>query len=229
MTLVRTGASLAAAIVLVMTGTGSVKAEAEADALFGDLAGTTLYYDISVDEELSGHAEGKILRTKDGNWEIRMETKIEVEVIGGISIYSLHMSVSEVYGDGVLVGLDVEARENDQHNRMTGQIDGSVFRYTHNGEPGTGDLNLVPSTQLWRERMLQRKRVLHVIDGEMFERRVSAIGREQISTDQGVLDLSGYSVESPDERATLWFDPDGLLYKAELERLGVTLVIQRRA
>ncbi|MEQ8830275.1 MAG: DUF6134 family protein [Alphaproteobacteria bacterium] len=204
-------------------------ASAETDALFGDLAGTTLFYDINVGDAPSGHAKGTILRTEDGNWEVRMETKIEVEVIGGISIYSLHMSVSEIYGGGVLVGLDVDARENDQHNRMTGRMEGSQFRFTHNGKVGTGDRNLVPSTQLWRERMLQRKRVLHVIDGEMFERRISAIGKERVSTDKGVLDLNGYTVESPDERATLWFDPDGLLYKAELERLGVTLVIQRRA
>lgn len=226
MTAARTGACFAVAAILALTR--AAPAMADVDALFGDLAGTTLSYDISVDDDPSGHAQGTILRTEDGNWEVRMETKIEVEVIGGISIYSLHMSVSEIYGDGVLVGLDVDARENDQHNRMTGRMEGSLFHFTHNGKVGTGDRNLVPSTQLWRERMLERKRVLHVIDGEMFERRVSAIGSERISTDKGVLDLKGYTVESPDERATLWFDPDGLLYKAELERLGITLVIQRR-
>lgn len=214
-------------IALALVAGVSAPASAETDALFGDLAGTTLRYDISVGGDAAGDAEGSIRRTADGNWEVAMRTKIDVEVIGSVSIYTLEMAVTEVYGEGRLLALDVEAEENGEKNAMSGEADGDVFRFTHNGDPGTADRNLVPSTQLWRERMLERRTVLHVIDGIVFERKVETLGTETHDTGSATPDLAGYRVESPDETATLWFDTDGLLYKAVLDRLGISLVIER--
>jgi hypothetical protein len=215
--------ALVAALTLAGTSAGAKQ------ALFGGLGGTKLSYDIFVEGSKAGTVEGEIRHTEEGRWQIEMDTQIEVEVIGGISIYSLDMQVSETYGEGRLLALDCTATENDTTYEMTGAAEDGHFSYTLNGEAGRAPAEIVPSTQLWRQAMMQRDTVLHAYEGRVLERGVEALGDKTLDRADGQIPVTGFRVYTDDDDARLWFDEAGLLVRGRIEQPLVTLTIERRA
>jgi len=198
----------------------------EGEALFGDIEERQLRYEFRVEGERVGVGEGGITRTAPETWRVEISYDIDVEVLG-VDLYSLDMDASEIYRGGRLVELKSRAVENGEVHEIDGAAEGDVFRYTHNGEPGEVAGDVVPSTQLWRRDLLTRTRVLHVVEGEPFDRTTEAIGEQTFETPEGERTLSGVHIDTPYETADLWFDDEGLMQRCVLERMGVTMKIRR--
>lgn len=217
---------LAAALVGALS-LAATAADAE-EALFGGLGGTQLSYDIFVEGDKAGTADGAIRRTEEGRWQVEMDTRIEVEVIGGISIYSLDMQVTETYDEGRLLAFECTATENDTRYEMAGEAEDERFAYSLNGETGRAPADIVPSTQLWRQAMMQRETVLHAYEGKVLERGVEALGEKTLERAGGPVQVTGFRVYTDDDDARLWFDETGLLVRGRIEQPLVTLTIERR-
>lgn len=216
----------AAALAILVGASGSVSAET--DAIFGDLAGTTLAYDLSVDGSPVGTAEGAIRRTKDGLWTVEMRTLIDVEVIGALSVYTLDMRVSETYDADRLVAFDCTATENETLYETAGELKDGRFIFTRNGEQDSAPPDIVPSTQLWRQVMMARTTVLHALEGRILEREIEPLGNRRLESADGPMLATGFRVYTDDDDARLWFDETGLLVEGHIEQPLVSLKIERR-
>lgn len=223
-------AGLAAAALSAMLIAAATPALAESASagrtLFDDVEDRALSYVFQIDGERVGIAEGRILRTDPRTWRVEARYAIAVELLG-VDVYQLELEATETYRGARLVALRTRGAENGTDLAMSGEAAEDGFRYRHNGEPGLAAADIVPSTQLWRRDLLRRTRVLHAIEGEPFDRAAEALGDRTFETEDGPETLSGYHIETPYETAELWFDAEGLLQRATLDRMGVTLEIRR--
>ncbi|MEQ8602588.1 MAG: DUF6134 family protein [Marivibrio sp.] len=221
---------LAGALALSAAALASFSAAADdardGAALFGDIEERALRYEFRVEGERVGIGEGRITRTAPETWRVEISYDIKVEVLG-VDLYTLDMDATEVYRGARLVALKSRAVENGDEHEIDGAAEGELFRYTHNGEPGEVAADVVPSTQLWRRDLLTRTRVLHVVEGEPFDRSTERIGTRTFETPEGERPLDGVHIDTPYETAELWFDEEGLMQRCELERMGVTMHIRR--
>lgn len=218
-------AALAAALIAAATP-GRAEADTAGRVLFGDVEDRTLRYIFQIDGERVGTAEGRILRTDPRTWRVEARYAIAVELLG-VDVYQLELEATETYRGARLIALTTRGAENGADLALSGEAAADGFRYRHNGEPGLAAADIVPSTQLWRRDLLRRTRVLHAIEGEPFDRMAEALGDRTFETEDGPQTLSGYHIETPYETAELWFDAEGLLQRATLDRMGVTLDIRR--
>lgn len=218
--------ALAAAAFCAGAAQAAEQDASDGEALFGDIEERALRYEFRVEGERVGIGEGRITRTAPETWRVEISYDIDVEVLG-VDLYSLDMDATEVYRGARLVELDTRAVENGDTHEIKGSAQGERFHYTHNGEPGEVAADVVPSTQLWRRDLLTRTRVLHVVEGEPFDRTTEAIGEETFETPEGARTLSGVHIDTPYETAELWFDAEGLMQRCMLERMGVTMHIRR--
>ncbi|MBP5856636.1 hypothetical protein KAJ83_06425 [Marivibrio halodurans] len=207
-------------------GTGDA---ADARLLFGDIDNRALKYEFLVDEQRVGIGEGRIRKVGEARWQVDIRYEIDVELLG-VDVYTLHLEARETYEGARLVALDSDSTEDGEHHEVSGRADGDVFRYTHNGEEAEAVSDIVPSTELWRRQLLKRTRVLHVVEGEPFERTTEPAEDRRIEGPDGeTVVLEGVYIETPYETATLWFDAEGLLQRAVVDRMGTTLDIRRMA
>ena len=220
--------ALAAAALCAGAAQAADQDASDGEALFGDIDERALRYEFRVEGERVGIGEGRITRTAPETWRVEISYDIDVEVLG-VDLYSLDMDATEVYRGNRLIALDTRAVENGDTHEIEGRAEGDHFRYTHNGEPGEVAADVVPSTQLWRRDLLTRTRVLHVVEGEPFDRTTEAVGEETFETPTGEQTLSGVHIDTPYETADLWFDAEGLMQRCVLDRMGVTMTIRRLA
>lgn len=158
-----------------------------------------------------------------------MRTRIDVEAIGSLSIYTLDMTATETYGDGRLVAFECTATENDTRYKTVGALEDGRFSFTRNGERGTAPPDIVPSTQLWRQAMMQRETVLHALEGHVLTREIEPLGTKTVQGPDGPIAATGFRVYTEDDDARLWFDESGLLVRGDIEQPLITLTIERSA
>lgn len=223
----------AAALALVAGGIPLERARADdaADArrLFGDIDNRALKYEFLVDEQRVGTGEGRIRKIGEARWQVDIRYEIDVDLLG-VDVYSLHLEARETYEGARLVALKSDSTEDGERHEVSGEADGDVFRYTHNGAAAEATPDIVPSTELWRRQLLKRTRVLHVVEGEPFDRTTEPAADKRIEGPDGeTTTLEGVYIETPYETATLWFDAEGLLQRAVVDRMGTTLDIRRMA
>ncbi len=224
----RVAALLAAPLLGAMAAGGAVADdEAEARALFGDIDDRALKYEFRVEGSRVGLGHGRIVKTGDAEWRVEIAYEIDVDLLG-VDVYDLDLEATEIYRGARLVSLKSEAVEDGARHRIEGEAEGDRFHFTHNGEKGEAAADVVPSTQLWRKRLLKRTRALHVIEGKLFDRTAEPTGESEIETPSGAsLTVEGVHIETPFETADLWYDAEGLLQRAKVERMGTTLLIRR--
>lgn len=201
----------------------------DARGLFGDIDERALRYEFLVDEGRVGIGEGRIVKTGPARWRVEISYDIDVDLLG-VGIYDLNLEAVEIYEGSRLVSLESKSVEDGVEHLVSGEAKEDHFAYTHNGEAGQAEPDVVPSTQLWRQRLLERTRVLHVIEGKPFDRTGTPQGEREVESQDGeTITVSGVHIETPFETADLWYDAEGLLQQAEVDRTGVVLVIKRLA
>lgn len=225
--------SLAGAAALMLLALGASAEPAPADdagdarRLFGDITDRELRYEFRVEGDRVGIGEGRIRKIGPARWQVDIAYEIDVDVLG-VDLYDLDLEARETYRGARLVALESDSTEDGERHEISGEADGDVFRYTHNGAAAEVAADIVPSTQLWRKRLLERTRVLHVIEGEPFDRTPHPIEDRTVEgQDGGEMVLEGVHIETPHETADLWYDREGLLQRAVVDRMGVTMVIRR--
>lgn len=210
------------------TAGGTPLAEQDGGTLFGEVEKRALHYVFTVDGIEVGTAEGEIVKTSDNSWRVLARYDIDVELVG-LDLYSLKMTTKERYKGRRLVAIDTTSVENDEEHRVLGKAEGDHFVFSYDGgEQHKAAADIVPSTQLWRRGLLRRTHVLHVMEGEPFDREAEPLGQKEVETASGVQTLTGYHIDTPYETAEIWYDDEGLMWRAVVDRVGTTLIVTRR-
>jgi hypothetical protein len=177
-------------------------------------------------EEIGFH---RFVFRRDGDrLVVEIEVQAQVRVLG-ITVFRFSQHATETWRGGRLVALDSVAN-NDGTNHvlrvhegdggLIAEGDGRIIRHPADAIP----------TDLWHRGQLERRTLLHSLDGSAAPTTVRDLGERTIMVRGAPVTAHGAFIDArPDYQRELWYDPSGqLVYVAMRGRDGSEVVYRLR-
>lgn len=156
----------------------------------------------------------------DGALTVEVRTRTDVQVLF-LSFHYDHQR-TEVWENGVLTRMTAKTDDDGALHKIALVREDGGYRVEVDGTIRHEALDVLPLT-LWTPKVLERPRVLSIIDAKPYAESVKRVGTEQLDGREAVK----YEMSGGIDRA-LWYTPDGELLKVQFTRSGYNIEYVRK-
>lgn len=167
--------------------------------------------------------EHQVAFRREGD-RLTVETQIDITArFLFFTLFSLQHAAREVWLADRLLSVTSTTNHDGVHMEVSGEAIEGGFRIVGQDGPFLAAADLLTSNSLWNSRIVRQTRLIDVQHGGEVGLVARPLGKEQIVTQHGRIDVRRYQLITPYYAGSVFYDADERWVKALVELKGETL------
>jgi hypothetical protein len=146
-------------------------------------------------------------------------TKVSLKAgLGPVTLFRYQLDATETWLNGKLLNVKGNVNDDGKKRSVTATREGDAIAVAGSDYKGPAPGDIVPASH-WNFEQTEVARLLSTEDGEIFDVKVSPLGRQSIQAGGSTIEANHYRLDSALD-VDLWYDDEGRWVKLAFEARG---------